>query len=232
MLVGTDTDCGKTTLACALLRAARAAGVRALPFKPAASGAAGPDGDPERLLAAAALPGLTLAELCPLRFAAPVAPGLAEDGAEDMSRWTCLDRQAEPAALGAVRAALERLEARHAPALTVIEGAGGLWVPMPGGSWLPAWVSGLAAAPVVVGRLGLGTINHCLLTILGLRQLGLAPRGFFLVQTRAGAEPSHAHNERVIAAASGLECLGVLPYGPAPADSSWLWPGAFARLGV
>ena len=33
ILVGTDTDCGKTTVACALLRAARRAGVRALPFK-------------------------------------------------------------------------------------------------------------------------------------------------------------------------------------------------------
>jgi hypothetical protein len=47
----------------------------------------------------------------------------------------------------------------------VIEGAGGLWVPMPGGSWLPAWISALRAEVVVVGRLGLGTINHCLLTI-------------------------------------------------------------------
>jgi len=230
ILVGTDTDCGKTTIACALLRAARAAGLRALPFKPAASGPAGPHADPERLLAAAALPGLTREQLCPLRFAAPIAPGLAEDGDLDMSQWTCLEGHGEPAALTEVRAALERLEARHAPELTVIEGAGGLWVPMPGGSWLPAWVSGLAAAPVVVGRLGLGTINHCLLTILGLRQLGLPPRGFFLTQTLPGAEASHAHNERVIAAASGLECLGVLPHASEPEDSSWLRPGAWARL--
>ncbi len=230
MLVGTDTDCGKTTIACALLRAARAGGLRALPFKPAASGPEGPHGDPERLLAAAALPGLTREELCPLRFTAPIAPGLAEDGDSDMSHWTCLDVQTEQAALVGVRAALERLEARYAPELTVIEGAGGLWVPMPGGSWLPAWVSGLAAAPVVVGRLGLGTINHCLLTILGLRQLGLSPRGFFLTQTRPGADASHAHNERVITAASGLECLGVLAHGADPEDSSWLRPGAWARL--
>ena len=38
------------------------------------------------------------------------------------------------------------------PTLTVIEGAGGLWVPMPGGTWLPAWIAGLGASPVVVGR--------------------------------------------------------------------------------
>lgn len=230
ILVGTDTDCGKTTVACALLRAARVAGLRVLPFKPAASGPAGPGGDPERLLAAAALPGLTREQLCPLRFAAPVAPGLAEDGALHMSQWTCLESQAEPAALAGVRTALAELEAKYVPDLTMIEGAGGLWVPMPGGSWLPAWVSGLAAAPVVVGRLGLGTINHCLLTILGLRQLGLPPLGFFLTQTVPGVEASHAHNERVIAAASGLECLGVLGYGAEPEDHGWLRPGAWARL--
>jgi len=230
ILVGTDTDCGKTTVACALLRAARIAGLRVLPFKPAASGPAGPGGDPERLLAAAALPGLTREQLCPLRFAAPVAPGLAEDGVLHMSRWTCLEGQAEPAALAGVRSALAELEARYVPDLTVIEGAGGLWVPMPGGSWLPAWVSGLAAAPVVVGRLGLGTINHCLLTILGLRQLGLPPLGFFLTQTTPGFEASHAHNEQVIAAASGLECLGVLGYGADREDQGWLRPGAWARL--
>lgn len=230
ILVGTDTDCGKTTVACALLRAARRAGLRALPFKPAASGPAGPDGDPERLLAAADLPGLTLEMLCPLRFAAPVAPGLAEDGGLDMSKWTCLESQEEPAALVGVRAALVELESSYQPDLTVVEGAGGLWVPMPGGSWLPAWVSGLAATPVVVGRLGLGTINHCLLTIRGLRERGLPPLGFFLAQTRPEADPSHAHNERVIAAASGLECLGVLPYAADPGDDGWLREGAWARL--
>jgi dethiobiotin synthetase len=74
---------------------------------------------------------------------------------------TWREGQAEPAAdLAAARAVLERLEAGTRRTLTMIEGAGGLWVPMPGGTWLPAWISALRAAPVVVGRLGLGTINH------------------------------------------------------------------------
>lgn len=235
ILVGTDTDCGKTTIACALLRTARAAGVRVLPFKPAASGPAGPDADPERLAAAAALPGLRAEDLCPLRFTAAVAPGLAEDGASDMSweTWTPehvpQNMSEEPSALGRARDALAGLEARHPADLTLIEGAGGLWVPMPGGTWLPAWISGLGAAPVVVGRLGLGTINHCLLTIAALRRLGLPPRGFFLAQTVPGPDASHAHNERVIASASGVPCLGVLHHDAEP-DARWLRPGAWARL--
>lgn len=230
-LVGTDTGCGKTEVACALLRAAWRAGVRALPFKPAASGSDG-EGDPERLVRAANLPALTVAEVCPQRFAAAVAPGLAEAGGTDRSWSTWREGQvmAETGPLTSARAQLAELEARYAPTLTVIEGAGGLWVPMPGGTWLPAWISGLRAAPVVVGRLGLGTINHTLLTIAELQRVGLPPRGFFLADTQAGEDPSRAHNERVIAAASGLPCLGVLGHGAGQSDAPWLRPRAWERL--
>lgn len=228
-LVGTDTDCGKTAVACALLRAARAAGVRALPYKPAASGPAGPTGDPERLLAAAGLDGLTTDEVCPRRWATPVAPGIAEPGGKDMSWGTWREDQVDTTAPGPwqAEAELAALEAKYGPRLTVVEGAGGLWVPMPGGTWLPAWISALRATPYVVGRRGLGTINHTLLTVAGLRRLGLAPRGFFLVETDRREDPSRADNERVISAASGLPCLGVLDEDEAP---TWLRAGALERL--
>jgi len=231
-LVGTDTDCGKTTVACALLRALRAREIRALPFKPAASGPDGPQGDPERLVEAAAIAGLRVAEICPLRYAEAVAPGLAEAGAGDMSVWTGMDWRAGEgsAVVLAVAAVLAAAEARYAPDLTIVEGAGGLWVPMPGGTWLPAWISGLGATPVVVGRLGLGTINHCLSTIVGLRGLGLAPAGFILSQTGARGDASELHNERVIAAASGLPCFGVLAFGTGPEDHAWVRPEAWRLL--
>ena len=225
-LVGTDTDCGKTTVACALLRAARAEGVRVLPFKPAASGAVDGAGDPEQLIAAAALPGLTAGEICPLRYVPAVAPGLAADGVEGF-----LARAgSESVELSRAYASLVALEARWTPELTLIEGAGGLWVPMPGGSWLPAWISAMRAEVVVIGRLGLGTINHCLLTFAGLRQLGLEPRGFILAQTRADPDASHEHNERMIAASGGVPCLGVLGFAPEPGVHTWLRGGVRGLL--
>lgn len=220
-LVGTDTDCGKTTVACALLRAARAEGVQALPFKPAASGPVDASGDPERLIAAAGLAGLTAGEICPLRYPQPIAPGLAAGGVEGF-----LARR-DGGELARACARLDELEQRLAPELTLIEGAGGLWVPMPGGSWLPAWISAMRAEVIVVGRLGLGTINHTLLTIAALRQLGLPPRGFFLNDTTGAGDPSCADNPAVIEAASGLTCLGILPYGSA---GEWLRADAWARL--
>jgi dethiobiotin synthetase len=232
-LVGTDTDCGKTTLACALLRAGAGAGLRVLPFKPAASGPPGPHGDPERLAAACDL-GVTASEICPLRYSAPLAPGLAEDARAFTSGAPLAERRVSSRSgpIEHIREVMEALEAARRPDLTLVEGAGGLWVPMPGGTWLPEWISALAAAPVVVGRLGLGGVNHALLTIFALRRLGLPPRGFFLVDTRGGDDPSRADNPAVIAAASGLPCLGVMPH--AASDPAWLpaetWPRLLAGV--
>lgn len=225
-LVGTDTDCGKTTVACALLRAMRAASVKGLPFKPAASGDV--PGDPERLVAAAAIAGLTVDEICPLRYAAPVAPGLAAPGGLDMFLRTGQEILSSTPEIDASCVRLAALEEKYRPAVTVIEGAGGLLVPMPGGGWLPAWIAGFGAQAIVVGRLGLGTINHCLLTFATLERFGLPARGFILAQTHPGDDPSHAHNEQVIAAASGVPCLGVLAFGTGEQAHGWLRGGVAA----
>lgn len=196
-VVGTDTGVGKTTLVCTLLAQARARGLAVLPFKPAQSGAApdDPDSDAARLATAAGLPDPHA--ICPLWFAAPLAPGLAGDAPHD------------PLALAAT--ALARAIEDHWPQLVVIEGAGGLLVPMPGATWQPDWISALADCVVVVARAGLGTINHTLLTIDALRRRDLAPLGIYLVEVRP-PDPSNARNTDVLARASGVPILGTLPH--------------------
>ena len=80
-IVGSNTEVGKTWTTCAIARSLVAAGARVGVYKPAASGAEWRDGtwvasDAERLWEAAGRP-LTLAEVCPQVFSAPLAPHLA-----------------------------------------------------------------------------------------------------------------------------------------------------------
>ncbi|MBC8067471.1 MAG: dethiobiotin synthase [Deltaproteobacteria bacterium] len=205
-LVGTDTGVGKTAIACALLHGAHALGVRVLPYKPVQSSASDePLDDAARLLAASANPDLRAEEICALRFDVPLAPGLADDPSRFLEPAPSRDR----APLMRCRDALAQHATRHDPQLVLIEGAGGLWVPMPGGTWQPEWILALASHVVVVGRAGLGAINAALLTIDALRAIDLDPVGFYLSET-APPDPSNAHNAAVIARARALPHLGTL----------------------
>ena len=229
--VGTDTNAGKTQVICELLRAAAKAGVVAIPFKPAESGPGGPKSDHARLLAASILHESELNDLAPLRWAPAIAPGLADDPNPFMGRGpgvSDLDTM-----LGRARWALARMEERHSATLSLIEGAGGLLVPMPGGSWIPDWITGLRARPIIVARAGLGTINHTLLTIESMRVRELEPLGFFFTQMLAREDPSRAHNATVIEQRSGVPCLGTLPFMGRPAmlspQDDWLVPDFWTR---
>lgn len=226
-VVGTDTGVGKTAVTASLLCTARERGMKVVPFKPAQSGSERPS-DAERLLTAAGLSLDALDEMCPLRFERPVAPGMADDPAAFLRGATEPSR----AVIHGCAAALDAWEARHRRALTLVEGAGGLHVPMPGGTWQPAWIVALAPWTLVVGRTGLGTINHCMATIAGLRAIGRPPLGFVLSQTHAEDEndPSVVDNAQVIARASGVPHLGTLPYGPEPALAPALLDALLARL--
>jgi dethiobiotin synthetase len=213
-LVGTDTSVGKTAIACALLERAQAIDLRVVPYKPVQSSAPDePRTDAQRLCSACAPLRLRIDDICPLRYQAPLAPGLADDPAVFVDHGRAVD----PAPLLRCRSALEQLIADTDPQLVLIEGAGGLWVPMPGGSWQPAWIRELATHVIVVGRAGLGAINAAVLTIDALRELDLAPLGFYLSET-AAADPSNALNAAVISRARALPHLGTLRHGVAGAE--------------
>ena len=226
-IVGTDTGVGKTAVTAALLRTTRARGLKVVPFKPAQSGGEHPS-DAERLLLAAGLPLSELDSVCPLRLELPLAPGLAEDPSPFLAGSS--GAASPPEVIVRSTLALAAWEARHRPDLTLVEGAGGLHVPMPGGTWQPAWITALAPWTLVVGRAGLGTINHCLSTIAGLRALGRPPLGFVLSQIDREPDPSTLYNAAVIANASGLPCLGTLPHAPEPALVPELLDALLARL--
>lgn len=220
--VGTNTAVGKTALVCGLLRWSVRLGIKVAPFKPAQSGDFEEPTDIDRLLAAAGIPLDYSMSACPLSYPEPVAPGIAEDPSPFL-RPPAANVDPLPDALDLTRTRLETWEMLQEADFVFIEGAGGLHVPMPGGTWQPEWIRALADQVVVVASSGLGTINHTLLTLDALDDEGFDVLGVYFVDPDDDDDPSRADNPQVIATARGIRVLGQLPYlrepdGPGPVD--------------
>ncbi|MEY2668947.1 MAG: hypothetical protein RJA59_1585 [Pseudomonadota bacterium] len=207
-VTGTDTGVGKTEVAAALVSEWRARGLDVGAMKPAQSGVEdGLPTDADRLRQAAG--GADPAELvCPYSLPAPLAPAVA---ARLAGVEISLDR---------VLACAAELSRRHAALL--VEGAGGLLVPLTGSHTYADLAVALAMPVLVVARAGLGTVNHTALTCEALRARGLAIRGVVLNRAGASSDPSEPHNAAEIERLTGVRVLASIPHEPDP--------GARARL--
>ncbi|CAM3537767.1 dethiobiotin synthase [Hydrogenibacillus schlegelii] len=206
-VTGTDTGVGKTVFTALLVRWLRRRGVDAVPMKAVQSGAAAEDpaGDAARLLRAA---GVTVPKeaLVPYAFRAPLAPAVAADKAGVRVE------------LGRILAAYQALRRRHRH--VVVEGAGGLMVPIAGDILIVDLMERLGLPAVVVARSGLGTVNHTLLSLHLLRARGIPVVGVVLNDGPHGEpDPSAEDNPRLIERLGGVPVLGRLrtvPEGPKP----------------
>ena len=197
-VTGTDTGVGKTEVSCALGAGARAGGLDLGAMKPAESGVGpGEPSDSERLRAAAG-GGDDPALVCPYRFAAPLAPAVA-------ARLAGVEVRLE-VVLEAARA----LSARHAALL--VEGAGGLLVPLTARESYADLAVALGLPVLVVARAGLGTVNHVALTVEALRARRLEVAGVILNRVTAVEDPSVPHNAGEILRLTGAPVLASLPY--------------------
>ena len=158
-VIGTDTDVGKTYVACLLVRHLAARGIRVGVYKPVASGlVAGQRSDAERLMAAT---GQTwpAERVCPQSFAAPLAPPLAAARA---------GQHVDKALLaGGVQWWRGRCDA------LIVEGAGGACSPLSGSSTVLDLAMQLNYPLVLVAGHRLGMINHTLLTLEAIERRGL-----------------------------------------------------------
>jgi dethiobiotin synthetase len=148
---GTDTGVGKTVASCALVQGLRARGIDVGVMKPIETGV-GSDGplDAQALREAAGVED-SLGEICPLQFALPAAPNVAA-AAEGRG----ID-------LAFLLRSFDALAARHD--VMVVEGAGGLLVPTADTCDMGDLARQFELELIVVARMGLGTINHTLLTL-------------------------------------------------------------------
>lgn len=168
-IAGTDTDAGKTTVACGLLHAARRAGLSTAAAKPVASGCAATpaglrNGDALALLGECSL-ALDYAEVNPFAFAPAIAPHLAarEVGVE--------------LNVAALLAPVRQVLARGAD-FTLVEGAGGWRVPLAGRENLSDLAVALGLPVILVVGVRLGCINHAVLTAEAIARDGLELAGW------------------------------------------------------
>ncbi len=92
----------------------------------------------------------------------------------------------------------------------LIEGAGGLLVPLTRSLLLGDYIAGHDIQALIVGRSGLGTINHMLLTLDGLRQRAIPSLGFIFNDEQDYEEDNLliAENQRTLGAFSSVPVLG------------------------
>jgi dethiobiotin synthetase len=160
-VTATDTGVGKTVLAAALVAALRARGEQVQVRKPVITGLdEGPPLDHELL---ASLSAEQPATVSPARFGPAVSPHLAAELA-----GSAID---VPSLIAELRAAGRPL---------IVEGIGGLLVPLAGGWDVRRLAGELGFGVVIAARPGLGTINHTLLTLEAARSGGLDLRAVVL----------------------------------------------------
>ena len=106
---------------------------------------------------------------------------------------------------------LKKLQARHD--IVLVEGAGGLMVPLAKGYYNADLIADLKAQVIIVARLGLGTINHTLLTINEIQKRGLILKGLIFCQTKPEREGvPQSTNPQEIEKLSAVKVLGIIPY--------------------
>ena len=205
-VTGTDTGVGKTTVSMALLAVASRRGLRAGGMKPIESGCSRTSAGelvPADALALARVSNLQLdlTKLCLYRFEESMAPGVAAD-----DRGTVLD-------FARVVASYQTLLAEK-PDLVLVEGAGGLLVPLGQGRTIADLASALDLPLLIVARPGLGTINHTGLTVEVARGRGLHIAGVIFSYRVPDRDPLLASNANEIERGARVPYLGCLPHVP------------------
>lgn len=183
-VTGTGTGVGKTIVSAALLAAMRAAGDPVRAYKPVVTGLDEPPGawPPDHdLLALAA--GMQSEQVAPLRYGPAVSPHLAAKLAGET-----IDTAALVTA------------ARQAPDHTlIVEGVGGLLVPLAQNFTVRDLAVELALPMIVAAPPGLGTINHTLLTLEAARAAGLNVAAVVLTPWHSTPSRMELSNHQTIA---------------------------------
>lgn len=203
-VTGTDTAVGKTLVTAALALSLKRSGLTVGVMKPIETGVSGTKvarSDAARLQAIIENDD-PLAAISPYRLELPVAP-LAAAQADGCAIKPDVIKQ------------LYRLLSPHY-AYMLVEGVGGVQVPITERKMVTDLIRHLTLPVIVVGRAGLGGINHALLTIESLRRRKIPIVALVLNRTQAvRSEIARVQEKTTVATLrkqAGVPVLGPLPY--------------------
>ncbi|MDF0644162.1 MAG: dethiobiotin synthase [Nitrospira sp.] len=203
-ITGTDTGVGKTVVTAALTVHMKRKGAAVGVMKPIETGIMTSrlaQSDAARLQAVTECDD-ALGAICPFQFELPLAP-LAAARAER--------RQID---LGVIQKVYRLLSRRYE--YVVIEGVGGVHVPLGPRIEVLDLIARLKFPVVVVGRTALGGINHALLTVEALRRRRIPVAAVMLNQTKPARSKLDRLQERttveILRKQAGVPVLGPLPY--------------------
>ena len=199
-VTGTDTGVGKTLISCALLHGFSAQGKRVVGMKPVAAGC-DDDGQNEDVLQLRAAGNVAVGygQINPYCFVPAIAPHLAAQRAGVIMQFS--------------RIAASYHELAAQADVVIVEGAGGLLVPLNAQQDSADLVEELGLPLILVVGMRLGCLNHALLTVEAIKQRGLTLAGW----VANIIDPEMAMIEQNIAALQqriAAPLLGTVPYLP------------------
>ena len=200
-VTGTDTEVGKTYISGLLLRFLKEKGIVAGYQKWVSTGDSDSAADLIHTLATAEIPfdPEQLDEQVPYRFELPASPHLAAEQE---------NRQVDPEVI--VKSCRE-LSAKYE--MLIVEGVGGLFVPLRRDLLLADLLANLHLQTLVVARSGLGTLNHTLLTLEALRKRDIPVFGVVFTDTeKAENELIVQDNMRTVAEIGNVRVFGRVPW--------------------
>ncbi len=179
-ITASGTEVGKTLLACLIITQLRRRGIPVRALKPVVTGFDSSDAmgsDPALLLDALGLPldKAHLDRLSPWRFRAPLSPDMAAAREQRAIPFTEL---------------VSFCGASTGLGMTVIEGIGGVMVPIDAEHTVRDWIAALGSAAVLVTGSYLGAISHTLTALTALKSMQIAVRA--IVVSESADQPAPA----------------------------------------
>jgi len=205
-ITGTDTGVGKTIIAGALALLLREHNKRVGVFKPIATGCRldlhlGLVSEDTELLAHCADSPYPLDLINPVRYAGDLAPMVAAERKRKPIDWSAIEESWS--------------KIRKDSDWIIVEGAGGLLVPIDQNKNMADLAGELKLPLIIVTRPGLGTINHTLLTIEAAQSRNLSIAAVVINGYRpASATLAEETNPEVIGRLAKMRIPIVVPFDP------------------